>query len=118
MLKTAWQTLDSFARRDPKLKGKIGAYAVLHTNNRKLDYHCHLHMLVPAGAINTETSVWSTKKAGYLFNEMNLARVFRGKWCDAMKHVGLSVKESLPEEWVANRKAVGVGDKALIYLGK
>ena len=118
LLKTAWQTLDNFARRDPRLKGKIGAHAVLHTNNRKLDYHPHVHMLVPAGAINTETSVWSTKKGDYLFNEMNLARVFRGKWFDAMKRVGLSVKETLPEEWIVNCKAVGGGEKALIYLGK
>jgi hypothetical protein len=48
---------------------------------------------------------------------MNLARVFRGKWFDAMKRVGLSVKETLPEEWVVNCKAVGGGEKALIYLG-
>ena len=79
LLKTAWQTLDAFARRDPKLKGKIGAHAVLHTNNRKLDYHPHVHMLVPAGAINTKTSAWKSKKGDYLFNEINLARVFRGK---------------------------------------
>ena len=118
LLKTAWQTLDRFARRDPKLKGKIGAHAVLHTNNRKLDYHPHVHMLVPAGAINTETSVWTSKKGGYLFNEMNLARVFRGKWFDTMKRVGLSVQETLPEEWVVNCKAVDGGEKALIYLGK
>jgi hypothetical protein len=118
LIKTAWQTVDSFARRDPKLKGRIGAHAVLHTNNRRLDYHPHVHMLVPAGAIDTETNVWQSKKDGYLFNELNLARVFRGKWFDAMKRVGLSVKETLPKEWVVNCKAVGGGEKALIYLGK
>lgn len=49
---------------------------------------------------------------------MNLARVFQAKWFDAMKRVGLSVKESLPREWIVNCKAVGGGEKALIYLGK
>ncbi|MFM9072155.1 MAG: hypothetical protein ACKOOC_01930 [Cyanobium sp.] len=29
----------SFARRDPRLSGRIGAHAVLHTHNRKLGYH-------------------------------------------------------------------------------
>jgi hypothetical protein len=51
LLKTAWQTLDRFARRDPKLKDKIGAHAVLHTNNRKLDYHPRVHMLVLLGQL-------------------------------------------------------------------
>jgi hypothetical protein len=31
LIKAAWQTVDSFARRDPKLKGRIGAHSVLHT---------------------------------------------------------------------------------------
>jgi hypothetical protein len=33
LLKTAWETIDSFARRDPELKGRTGAHAVLHTHN-------------------------------------------------------------------------------------
>jgi hypothetical protein len=35
LLKTAWQTVDSFARRDPRLKGVTGAHAVLHTHSRR-----------------------------------------------------------------------------------
>ena len=38
LIKAAWQTIDGFARRDPKLKGRIGAHSVLHTHNRKLDF--------------------------------------------------------------------------------
>jgi hypothetical protein len=52
LIKVSWQTIDSFARRDPKLKGRINAHAVLHTHNRKLEYHPHLHMIVPAGAVD------------------------------------------------------------------
>jgi hypothetical protein len=36
LLKTAWQTVDCFARRDPRFKCKTGAHAVLHTYNRRL----------------------------------------------------------------------------------
>jgi hypothetical protein len=39
LIKAAWQTVDRFARRDPKLKGRIGAQSVLHTHNRKPEYH-------------------------------------------------------------------------------
>ena len=52
LIKAAWQTVDSFARRDPKLKGRIGAHSVLHTHNRKLQYHPHVHMIVPAGVVD------------------------------------------------------------------
>jgi hypothetical protein len=52
LIKASWQTIDSFARRDPQLKGRLGAHAVLHTHNRKLEYHPHLHMIVPAGAVD------------------------------------------------------------------
>jgi len=58
LLKTAWQTIDSFARRDPKLKGQIGAHAVLHTHNRKLYFHPHVHLIVPAGAVNQQRQEW------------------------------------------------------------
>ena len=38
LMKTAWQTIDSFSRRDPYLKGRSGAHAVLHTHTRDLNY--------------------------------------------------------------------------------
>ena len=57
----AWQTIDSFARRDPKLKGKTGAHAVLHTHNRKLGYHPHVHLIAPAGVANREAMQWRGK---------------------------------------------------------
>jgi len=77
LLKTAWQTLDSFARRDPKLRGQIGAHTVLHTHSRRLDYHPHVHLIVPAGALDGRRREWRSKAKGYLFPEANLARVFR-----------------------------------------
>ena len=118
LLKTAWQTIDSFARRDPRLSGKMGAHAVLHTHNRRLKYHPHVHLIVPAGAINEEKREWRNKAAGYLFRAGNLARVFRAKWYEGMRSLGLRIKSPLPSEWIVNCKSVGRGDKALVYLGR
>ena len=47
LLKTAWHTIASFASRDPQLKGRTGAHAVLHTHSRRLDYHPHVHLDLP-----------------------------------------------------------------------
>jgi hypothetical protein len=124
LLKTAWQTVDSFARRDPKLKGVSGAHAILHTHNRRLDYHPHVHLIVPAGVIHQQRQgqangkEWRWKARGYLFPEANLAKVFRAKWLEAMRRMGLSVNTSIPRDWIVHCKSVGHGEKALVYLGR
>ena len=118
LLKTAWQTIDSFARRDPKLKGRTGAHAVLHTHNRMLGYHPHVHLIVPAGAVNDDQKEWRSKGGKFLFPEKNLAKVFRAKWFGGMRQLGLQVSLTLPSEWVVDCKAVGQGKEALVYLGR
>lgn len=118
LIKAAWQTVDSFARRDPKLKGRIGAHSVLHTHNRKLEYHPHVHMIVPAGVVDKATGHWRYKAENYLFPALNLAKVFRAKIFDGIKALDLKANQTLPEEWVVHCKAVGRGDQALIYLGR
>jgi len=118
LIKLAWQTLQSFGLNDSKLKGNIGAHAVLHTHSRRLDYHPHVHFIVPAGAIDRRRKLWRKKRGTYLFNQTNLATVFRARWLEAMKAHGLKAKATLPEDWVVDSRHVGRGDKALTYLGK
>ncbi len=86
----AWQTIDSFARRDPKLKGKTGAHGVLHTHNRKLRYHPHVHLIDPAVVVNREAMQWRSKQGKYLFNESNIAKVFRAKMFDGIRRLGFA----------------------------
>jgi hypothetical protein len=120
LLKTAWQTIDCFARRDHQLQGRAGAHAVLHTHARNLDYHPHVHLIVPAGALNERTRQWrqKRKKEEVLFWAPNLSRVFRAKWFEAMRLSGLHCDENLPDEWVVHCKKVGRGEQALAYLGR
>jgi hypothetical protein len=118
LLKLGWQTLMTFGLNDPKLKGKIAAHAVLHTHSRRLDYHPHVHFIVPAGALDPKHRLWRKKQGKYLFHEESLAKVFRAKWFEAMKERGLKVSATIPEEWVVDCQHVGRGDKALTYLGK
>ena len=118
LIKLGWQTLLSFGLNDDKLKGKMGAHAVLHTHSRRLDYHPHVHFIVPAGALDPKHRLWRKKQGKYLFNQDNLAKVFRAKWFAAMKDEGLTVSETIPGEWVVDCKHVGGGDSALTYLGK
>jgi len=118
LLKLGWQTLHSFGLNDSRLKGEIGAHAVLHTHARSLDFHPHVHFIVPAAALSRKQRLWRSKKGKYLFRHGNLATVFRAKWLQAMEKEGLKARSTLPEDWVAHCKHVGSGEKALTYLGK
>ena len=117
MLRCAWQSVAQFARNDGALGVELGASAVLHTHNRQRDFHPHVHLLVPAGGVNYERTVWRRKNR-YLFNEQNLATVFRGKLLSALKAQHLQLPANLEAQWVADCTRVGRGDKALAYLAR
>jgi hypothetical protein len=118
LIKLAWQTLAEFGLNDKTLQGKLGATAVLHTHSRALNFHPHVHIVVPAGAIDTAHNRWRTKQGTFLFPEAALAAVFRGKWFQAMKEHDWKVWAQLPKKWVVDCEWVGNGEKALIYLGR
>ncbi len=138
LMQCAWDTLKLFSHNDPQLRATPGAVAVLHTHNRRLDLHPHVHMAMPAAALDTQQRLWRTKvsrpnsksakkskesqnskaTAGYLFNHKALAKVFRAKMLDAVKEAGLQLPAKLPAQWVVDCKAVGDGEKALVYLGR
>ena len=50
----AWDTLRTFSENHRQLQGTPGAVAVLHTHSRKLDFHPHVHVAMPAAALDTE----------------------------------------------------------------
>jgi hypothetical protein len=82
LLNCGWQTLRQFSESDPELQGTPGAISVLHTHSRRLDYHPHVHIVMPAAALNRKEQLWRTKstepsKVSYLFNHKALAKVFR-----------------------------------------
>jgi hypothetical protein len=122
LIQCAWQTLSSFAHNDKQLQGTPGAIAVLHTHSRRLDYHPHVHLVVPAAAIDADKRLWRTKrskgKRRYLFNHKALAKVFRAKLLAAITGEGLSLPKGYAQKWVVDCKCVGCGEKALVYLGR
>ena len=61
LIRLAWQTLAAFGLRDKALHGDLGATVVLHTHSRALDFHPHVHVVLPAGAIDPATRHWNRK---------------------------------------------------------
>lgn len=119
----AWATLYMFSQNHKQLQGSSGAVAVLHTHSRQLAFHPHMHLAMPAAALDSERGLWCTlrknaKGAGYLFNHRALAAVFCAKFIAALLETGLPLPAGLPQQWVVDCKAVGNGEKALVYLGR
>ncbi len=127
MLQCAWETVRSFSLNDKQLQGVAGAIAVLHTHSRRLDFHPHVHLVMPGAAIDGPNRLWRTKggktqknknKKPYLFSHKALAKVFRAKLLNAITDEGLALPVSYPKKWVVHCKPVGTGEKALVYLGR
>ena len=123
LMRCSWQTVHTFSHNDKQLQGTPGAIAVLHTNTRRLTYHPHVHLIMPAAALDGERRRWRCKRRGktnkvYLFNEKALAKVFRAKMLAAITAAGLKLPCRHPPQWVVNCKSVGSGHKALVYLGR
>jgi hypothetical protein len=122
MIQSSWDILREFSENDTTLKGMPGAIAVMHTHSRRLDYHPHVHVVIPAAAIDKKEQLWRTKTSEngkpYLFSHKALAKVFRAKMLEAINAEGLFLPKKYPKEWVVDCKHVGSGEKALVYLGR
>jgi hypothetical protein len=62
------EVLQTFSKNDKKLKGTPGFTVVMHTNSRMLDYHPHLHVVMPGACINKRDKAFNVKGSKYLFN--------------------------------------------------
>ncbi len=120
LMDCAWQTLREFARNHRQLRGCPGAVAVLHTHSRALQLHPHVHLAMPAAAVDEKQRLWRQlqREQGYLFNHKALAKVFRGKLLACLKAQGLQPPVVLPERWVVDCKRLDHGGAAVVYLGR
>jgi len=114
LMRCAWDTLRTFSQNDRQLRGLPGAIAVLHTNTREHAFHPHVHVVMPAAALDAQNKQWRTKrpgktKAGYLFNHKALAKVFRAKMLAGIEAASLQLPERYPQQWVVDCKSVGTG---------
>ncbi|TYT73674.1 IS91 family transposase, partial [Desulfobotulus mexicanus] len=111
-------TLKDFGLKPKNLGAEIGMTMVLHTHSRRLDYHPHLHVVIPGGGIDKLRKQWKKIKGKYLFNDKALAKVFRARFLDALNKEGLTVPTGIRSKWVVQCKGVGKGLPAIKYLSR
>ncbi len=111
-------TLKDFGLNPKNLGAEIGMTMVLHTHNRRLDFHPHMHVVLPGGGVDNRRRQWKKKKGKYLFNNKAMAKVFRARFLAALNQAGLSIPKSVPSKWVVDCAHVGTGITALKYLSR
>jgi hypothetical protein len=125
LFQAAFDSLAALCADPHWLGGRIGALAVLHTWTRTLEWHPHIHMLVPAGALAADGRTWLTPKArrkAFLVPVRPLAEHFRGRFLNLARRALPQVP--LPQipwgkRWVVFIKpAVRDPQRVLHYLGR
>ena len=101
LFESAWETLELFGKN----RGlKMGMIAVLHTWGQNLSLHPHLHCIVPGGGVD-ESGTWKNLHSDgkFLFPVKALSKVFRGKFCEKLKHqLSLKLNENQREKFTEN----------------
>ena len=95
-------TLKDFGLNPKNLGAEIGMTMVLHTHNRKLDFHPHIHAVAPGGGVDKRRRQWKKKKGKYLFNQDAMANVFRARFLAALNEAGLFIPKRVPNKWVVD----------------
>jgi hypothetical protein len=111
-------TLKDFGLKKKHLGAEIGTTMVLHTNSRKLNFHPHIHAVVPGGGVDKRSRQWKRVKSDYLFNHKALAMVFRARFLAGLTKAGLLIPKNIPAKWVVDCTEPGKGIFALKYLSR
>jgi len=92
---------------------------VLHTWGRDLNYHPHVHFIIPGGAISKSGDEWLSSRSDFLVPVKALSKIFRAMYREHMRKCGLlsQISHSVwNEPWIVNSQAVGDGRSSLRYL--
>lgn len=119
LFRTSAAALQQLAGDKRFVGGQIGLIGVLQTWARDLNYHPHVHYLVPGGGLSADGQQWLPVRARFLVHVTPLAILFRAKFRDALKKTPLFAQVSphvWQQSWVVDCRAVGQGQAALNYL--
>jgi hypothetical protein len=121
LFQTSAEALQTLAFNPEWLGGQIGMVGALHTWDRSMGYHLHVHYIVPAGGIEPQTGQWIPAQPKFLVPGSTLSKVFRAKFRDALRAEVPKLFAQVPPQtwtttWNVNCEAVGDGSRSLKYL--
>jgi len=122
LMKSAAQALLELARDRHYVGATLGIMAVLHTWTSTLEYHPHVHCLVPAGGLSPDKKHWAPTRKRFLVPVKALSRLFRGKFIADLKQQAPEFRlppHVFETDWVVYCKpAIQGPQKVLEYLAR
>lgn len=129
LFKAASETLQEVARNPKHLGAELGFFGIVHTWTQTLDFHPHVHFVLPGGGLHEGR--WVAKRGKRFFLPVKvLSRVFRGKFIDYLKQahrkgklVASELEQTLADacrsNWVVYCKPPFAGPQAVLkYLSR
>ena len=80
------ETLRRLAADPRHLGAEIGLIAVLHSWGQNLQYHPHVHCIVPGGGLSADQSRWVAFRPNFFLPVRVLSRLFRRLFLEQLKH--------------------------------
>lgn len=120
LFKASSEAIKKLAPDEKYIGGNLpGFLGVLHTWGRTLEYHPHIHYIVPGGALSTFDGRWHPSRVDFYLPVRALSKIFKAKFRDVMKEAGLF--DQIPSEvwqvdWNVNSQAVGSSEASIKYL--
>ena len=85
LFKCVHETLLTICADKRFLGAKPGILSVLHTWGQQLNFHPHVHICISGGGITPAGQFVESKHKGFFLPEKAAAKMFRGKYLDALK---------------------------------
>jgi Putative transposase len=102
MFKASSQALKRLAQEERFIGTNLpGFTGILHTWGRQLQYHPHIHYIVPGGGLSADRTTWRPSGANFYVPVKALSPIYRALFKEAMDQAGLLVQID-PLVWHTN----------------
>jgi hypothetical protein len=123
LLAASSRALQDLAQNPKRLGATLGLLGVLHTWTRTLEYHPHVHYLVPGGGLSPDQRQWVASRPKFLLPVKALSDRCRTRFREALQQQRPEALQLLPakvwqQRWVVHSAAVDSGQNALRYLSR
>jgi Putative transposase/Transposase zinc-binding domain len=85
LVRCAAETVLEVAANPEHLGARTGVLAVLHTWGQALQFHPHVHCVVPGGGLSQDRTSWVGSRPDFFLPVRVLSRVFRGKFLAGLR---------------------------------